>query len=129
MGGSTVGANTPRIEVLDSTSVPSPDEWQRIEAGKLDFVIRGTLEYCDSWGKYTCEVFVITYRPAAGNNFTIDTNSTCVSGNLLSSDPPSLLPPDLQLAPRCQQPEERIEDEKELEEMTIDRRIRGELPQ
>jgi hypothetical protein len=108
MGGNTVGRDATRIEVLDAKSVPSPDEWRQVEDRKLDFSIRGNFEYCDLWGKYTCEVFMLTYRPSDGGSFTIDASLPC---------PPSMIAkPDLQgkdpsvyveMLSECQQPQER----------------------
>jgi len=121
MGGHIVAANAPYVVTLDSTSVPSDDEWRLIETGKLEFIIRGTYEYCDSWGKYTCNMFMFIHPGTPGKSLKLVADDSCVPAVLKDTPPPFLWPPEteppeLQVDRRCQQPEERAAGDQELDE-------------
>lgn len=114
-GGDMVEANSIEEVVLDEKWTPTIEEWKLIDGGKSEnsFSITGNLEYCDSWGKYHCEMFYLYYRPAPLSRFTAQM-SRCLRGFPPLSDPSEIARADDTSATplaRCEQPEEREEKE------------------
>jgi hypothetical protein len=67
--GNTIGAESVYETPVAKVCVPTPDEWQKIQAGISDYKMGGDLEYCDWWGQYQCENFTIQYNAPAGRFF------------------------------------------------------------
>ncbi len=70
-GGSPVAPQAIYPWPLDDRWVPTPTEWKEIQTGthKGSFNIQGTVEYCDNWGNWRCDAFMLVYRPLPLDKF------------------------------------------------------------
>jgi hypothetical protein len=113
-----IGSDCVYAVVVDSQWVPYVNEWQLINMNMWEgnFDLWGNFEYCDQWGKYYCMDYSVYYHPAPVSRFAAETRE-CSAGfpPRMKESEMGRTAPDakIEILPRCEQPEEHTEREKE----------------
>ncbi len=94
---------------------PSRREWQQIRAGKLEYSVFGTFEYCDEDGNWSCEWFSADYVPATDQFIR-----QWFGGPIQEPCKPFMRPPagssdqfSIEVLPPCESRTERLQREEE----------------